>query len=169
MRAESSSERQTLLDLLHTSTRLAKFNPKFTGRGVSGQNASWVIKRRKLLVLDTSKRIRRETPDVCSLSIDIAGSDEGYDGTFPVYIPPGKIVTIHLVYNTFGTASQIIISVGGSTTYDSGCVATGGPVTADFDLPGGAADIRVIVFANCLGGSGAAWEVQIHCDYTNEP
>ncbi|MDX9771914.1 MAG: carboxypeptidase-like regulatory domain-containing protein [Bacteroidales bacterium] len=67
-------------------------------------------------------------------------------------------------YQTFDVKDQIIISQGGRTIFNSGCVGESRSVQVQFN--GYTSVIEVRVNPNCSGSSGTAWNFTVHCpDY----
>ena len=64
-------------------------------------------------------------------------------------------------YQTFDVKDQIIISQGGRTIFNSGCVGEGRTVQVQFS--GYTSMIEVRVNPNCSGSSGTAWNFTVHC------
>jgi hypothetical protein len=64
-------------------------------------------------------------------------------------------------YQTFDIKDQIIVSQGGQTIFNSGCVGESGSVT--LNLNGFSNTISVRVNPNCGGTSGTAWNFTVHC------
>ncbi len=64
-------------------------------------------------------------------------------------------------YQTFDVKDQIIISQGGRTIFNSGCVGESRSVQVQFS--GFTSVIEVRVNPNCSGSSGTAWNFTVHC------
>ncbi len=64
-------------------------------------------------------------------------------------------------YQTYDVKDQIIISQGGRTIFNSGCVGEGRSVQVQFS--GYTSVIEVRVNPNCAGSSGTAWNFTVHC------
>jgi hypothetical protein len=64
-------------------------------------------------------------------------------------------------YQTFDVKDQIIISQGGMTIFNSGCVGESRSVQVQFS--GYTSVIEVRVNPNCSGSSGTAWNFTVHC------
>lgn len=64
-------------------------------------------------------------------------------------------------YQTFDVKDQIIISHGGRTIFNSGCVGESRSVQVQFS--GYTTMIEVRVNPNCAGSSGTAWNFTVHC------
>jgi hypothetical protein len=64
-------------------------------------------------------------------------------------------------YQTYDVKDQIIISQGGRTIFNSGCVGEGRSVQVQFS--GYTSVIEVRVNPNCSGSSGTAWNFTVHC------
>lgn len=64
-------------------------------------------------------------------------------------------------YQTYDVKDQIIISQGGRTIFNSGCVGESRSVQVQFS--GYTTMIEVRVNPNCSGSSGTAWNFTVHC------
>ncbi|NOR76672.1 MAG: hypothetical protein GQ525_16130 [Draconibacterium sp.] len=64
-------------------------------------------------------------------------------------------------YNTVSQKDQIIVTNGGVTIFNSGCV--GESKSIQLNLKGFSPTITVRVNPNCDGGSGTAWYFTVHC------
>jgi hypothetical protein len=64
-------------------------------------------------------------------------------------------------YQTFDVKDQIIISQGGMTIFNSGCVGESRSVQVQFS--GYTSVIEVRVNPNCAASSGTAWNFTVHC------
>jgi hypothetical protein len=64
-------------------------------------------------------------------------------------------------YQTYDVKDQIIISQGGMTLFNSGCVGESRSVQVQFS--GYTSVIEVRVNPNCAGSSGTAWNFTVHC------
>jgi hypothetical protein len=64
-------------------------------------------------------------------------------------------------YQTFDVKDQIIISQGGMTIFNSGCVGESRSVQVQFS--GYTTVIEVRVNPNCSGSKGTAWNFTVHC------
>lgn len=64
-------------------------------------------------------------------------------------------------YQTYDVKDQIIISQGGRTIFNSGCVGESRSVQVQFS--GYTSVIEVRVNPNCSGSSGTAWNFTVHC------
>ena len=64
-------------------------------------------------------------------------------------------------YQTFDVKDQIIISQGGRTIFNTGCVGESRSVQVQFG--GYTTMIEVRVNPNCAGSSGTAWNFTVHC------
>jgi hypothetical protein len=64
-------------------------------------------------------------------------------------------------YNTVSQKDQIIVTNGGVTIFNSGCV--GESKSIELSLKGYSPTITVRVNPNCEGGSGTAWYFTVHC------
>lgn len=70
--------------------------------------------------------------------------------------------TFNFSYNTISIKDQIIITQGGQTIFNTGCVGESGSVT--LNLNGFSNTISVRVNPNCDGNSsGTAWNFTVHC------
>ena len=105
--------------------------------------------------------IEIEASDICSLNLDSAGGDEGYDESFSA---GNGGYTIELTYETYSQKDRIILyNQLDSIIFDSGCVGTMGEVVANIVIQEGITQIRVVVEPNCEGGYGTAWYLKIKC------
>ncbi len=64
-------------------------------------------------------------------------------------------------YQTFDVKDQIIITQGGMTIFNTGCVGESRSVQVQFN--GYTTMIEVRVNPNCAGSSGTAWNFTVHC------
>ncbi|MFZ2286238.1 MAG: carboxypeptidase-like regulatory domain-containing protein [Bacteroidales bacterium] len=64
-------------------------------------------------------------------------------------------------YQTFDVKDQIIITQGGMTIFNTGCVGENRSVQVQFN--GYTTMIEVRVNPNCAGSSGTAWNFTVHC------
>ena len=64
-------------------------------------------------------------------------------------------------YQTYSIKDQIIVSQGGQTIFNSGCVGESGSVS--LNLNGFSSTISVRVNPNCDGTSGTSWNFTVHC------
>ena len=64
-------------------------------------------------------------------------------------------------YNTVSQKDQIIVTNGGMTIFNSGCV--GESKSIRLQLKGYSPTITVRVNPNCEGGSGTQWYFTVHC------
>lgn len=69
--------------------------------------------------------------------------------------------TFRFDYQTFDIKDQIIISQGGMTIFNTGCVGESRSVQVQFS--GYTTMIEVRVNPNCAGSSGTAWNFTVHC------
>jgi len=100
--------------------------------------------------------------NICSLNLNSAGGDEGYDETFGA---SNGGYTLILTYETFWQKDRIILyNQSDDILFDSGCVGTGGEKVANIPVPIGTTEIRVVVEPNCEGGTGTAWYLRVECE-----
>ena len=64
-------------------------------------------------------------------------------------------------YDTYSVKDQIIISQGGRTIFNSGCVGESNRINLNFN--GYTSVINVRVNPNCDGTSGTSWKFTVHC------
>ncbi len=64
-------------------------------------------------------------------------------------------------YETFDVKDQIIVTQGGQTIFNTGCVGADGSVP--LNLNGSSSTITVRVNPNCDGTSGTSWNFTVHC------
>ena len=64
-------------------------------------------------------------------------------------------------YETYSVKDQIVVSQGGQTIFNSGCVGESKSVT--LQLSGFSSTISVRVNPNCDGTSGTKWNFTVHC------
>jgi hypothetical protein len=64
-------------------------------------------------------------------------------------------------YQTYSVKDQIIISQGGRTIFNSGCVGESKSVQVQFN--GYTSVIEVRVNPNCAGSKGTQWNFTVHC------
>jgi len=67
-------------------------------------------------------------------------------------------------YSTYSAKDHVIVSAGGKSLVDSGCVGTKEPVEKRIDLNSIKADkLKIRVKASCDGSGGSYWRVNISC------
>ena len=115
-----------------------------------------------LAVKDWIDGIQIIADSICSLDLNSAGGDEGFDET---YNAGNGGYTLILTYETYRQKDRIILyNQSNVILFDSGCVGTQGEKVANIPVPAGTTSIRVVVEPNCEGGTGTAWYLRVECE-----
>ena len=155
---------RTLCDSLYVQilegTRIIEPNPS-PPFPVDPPDGPWIDTLIEIIETITDTLEEDTDEDICSLSLNSSGGDEGFDET---YSAGNGGYTIVLTYETYYQKDQIILYDQASVVlFDSGCVGTQGERVSNIAVPAGTTSIRVRVIPNCEGGTGTAWYLQIRC------
>src|SRR5258708_38400634 len=84
---------------------------------------------------------------VCNPQV-VAGGDAAVVNVYNIGVSPGQVI---FQYDTFTQPDEEIVTNGGVTLFDTGCVGASGTVTLSYSGP---TSIQVQVIPNCAGGFG---------------
>ena len=103
--------------------------------------------------------------DICSLQLNSAGGDAGFDQTYSGTITAEEGQNIYMTFETFFIRDILEVYLNGSQVINTGCQR--GLSSHNFIIPQGSYSVRIKVIPGWIGcgdQKGTAWVLTASCD-----